>query len=112
MTNILVIRHLLQTKSWKKDLYDLETGNGKLTSRLSYRKAVFDSRKKRRAQKRSFFPEIWLAVENLLRNRLEHWAPFLLRFESSNIFNLQLQRFIRTNFRTFAQKKNQYPRKI
>ena len=40
-------------------------------------KAVFDSCKKRRAQKRSLFHAIWLAVESLLRNRLERWAPFV-----------------------------------
>ena len=45
-------------------------------------------------KKRSFFP-IWLAAENLSRNRLDRWASFWLRFESSNILNLQEQRFLR-----------------
>ena len=55
------------------------------------------SKQKRRSKKRSLFPAFWLAVENLLRNRLERWAPFLLRFESSNI----LQRFLRESKTAF-----------
>ena len=45
--------------------------------------------------KRSFFPAIWLAVENLLRNRFERWAPFWLRFESSIFWACKVQRFLR-----------------
>ena len=37
---------------------------------------------------------MWLAVENLLRNQLERWALFLVALESSNILNLQVQRFL------------------
>ena len=61
-------------------------------------KAVFDSLKKR-----SLFQAIWLAVENSLRNQLERWAPFWLRFESSNISNLQVERFLRESKTDFIE---------
>ena len=55
----------------------------------------FSTRAKSTAfKKRSFFHTIWLAVENLLRNRVERWASFWLHFESSNTLNLQGQRFL------------------
>ena len=57
--------------------------------------------KSAKLKKRSFFPAIWLALEKMLRNWLERWAPFGLRFESSNIMNLQVQRFLRESKTAF-----------